>query len=219
MVNDKLEKVKNAYNSFTWWYDLRGFFILKLAYRDTLMRQVRFFSENTEGHHLEAAIGTGTLTHMVYLYSVYILRKSRWTGFGFDYSDEMLSGAKKRFKMEDFKLINADVGNLQFKNDEFDTISVANSLHCFPDLDLALKELFRVLKPHGRIYINVILHPVGNGVLARIARRVNSWGMKKGILYKPYYQNEIMDAFNMCGFRIRFTERVGNSLNLIAEKP
>lgn len=219
MENEKLEKVKKAYNSFTWWYDIRGFFILKLAYRDTLMRQIQFFSQNTSGYHLEAAIGTGTLTQMVYLYSVYILRKNKWTGYGFDYSDEMLNGAKKRFKTKEFKIINADVGNLQFQNNEFDTINVANSLHCFPELDLALKELFRVLKPRGHIYINVILHPLGNGVRARVARRVNEWGIRKGILHKPYYQNEIIDAFNKQGFRILSSDRAGNSLNLIAEKP
>lgn len=219
MANEKLEKVKNAYNSFTWWYDLRGFFILKLAYQDTLMRQIKFFSQNTAGYHLEAAIGTGTLTQMVYLYSVYVLKKNKWTGYGFDYSDEMLSGARKRFKTHEFKLVNADVGNLQFPNNEFDTINVANSLHCFPELDLALKELFRVLKPQGHIYINVILHPIGNGIRARVARRVNDWGIRKGILFKPYYQSEIIDAFHKQGFKILSSQRAGNSLNLIAEKP
>ncbi len=62
---ESLEKIAKAYSSTAWWYDLRGFLILSLAYRSTLPAQVRFFSQNFGTKHLEAAIGTGTLFEYV----------------------------------------------------------------------------------------------------------------------------------------------------------
>ena len=215
---EKLSKIKKAYDSPTWWYDIRGFFILKLAYQDSLISQIRFFGRNTHGHHLEAAIGTGTLTQMIYWYNVYIQRKPKWKGFGFDYSEEMLEGSKQKFKGTGFETILADVGQLPFKENEFDTINVANALHCFPDVSLALSELHRVLKIGGSIFINVILYPNILSFRGRIAQRLMAWGMRKGILYRPYYEEEVIKELIGRGFKISYQQKSGNRLNIIAEK-
>ena len=55
------EKVAQAYSSPPWWYDIRGFFILKLTYRSSLFAQIAFFEKNLRDKHLEVVIGTGTI--------------------------------------------------------------------------------------------------------------------------------------------------------------
>ncbi len=212
----QLEKIKKAYDSPTWWYDIRGFFILKLAYQDSLFKQIRFFAENTSGNHLEVAIGTGTLAQIIYYYDRYILRKKEWIGYGFDYSDAMLDGAIQKFKGIYFKIILADVCHLPFENKSFDTINLANAIHCFPDVATALKELTRVLSDEGRLYINVILNSKENNLFGKIARSLMVWGMKKGILFKPYEPDEISELIIRAGLQIFQVNRNGNSLNIIA---
>ena len=127
--DESLLKIKKAYASPTWWYDIRGYFILKLSYQDSLLRQIRFFSQNVHGRHLEAAIGTGTLAKMVYLYTVYLQGKPKWQGLGFDYSEEMLAGARQKFRKIDFKLTFADVAHLTEPSGSYDRINVANAIH------------------------------------------------------------------------------------------
>jgi len=76
-----------------------------------------------------------------------------------------------------------------------------------------------VLKPGGQLAVNVLLEPVGEGVLARIARAINRWGMRKGILVRPYEQAEVEQLFRAAGFEISFVQRSGNCLNLLARRP
>lgn len=214
-----LEKIDKAYDSPPWWYDLRGFGILTFSYRSTLMRQVRFFGRNIEGRHLESAIGSGTLFGM-------ILRWRRWKGLpkaqivGFDYADAMLAGARKRFAGEaQVRLLRADAGKLEFPDASFDSVNIANAVHCFPDVDAALRECCRVLKPGGKAAMNVLLFPRGIAPLRALAARINAWGMRKGILETPYAQADIEARVKAAGFEIVSNEVSGNALMLVARKP
>ena len=143
------EEIAQAYVSEPWWYDVRGFFILTFAYNSTLPAQLRFFAGNFGENHLEAACGTGTLLELV-------LRWRKWKGLppvritGFDYAESMLAGAMHRFADNPLiSLEHADAADLGFDDGFFDTANIANSVHCFPDVDGALMEICRVLKPGG----------------------------------------------------------------------
>jgi hypothetical protein len=56
-------------------------------------------------------------------------------------------------------------------------------------------------------------------ILRAIAQRINDWGMRKGILYKPYEQADIRDRFLAAGFEIVKEEVVGNCYNVLARRP
>jgi len=215
---EKLEKIDAAYSSEPWWYDLRGFLILTFAYRTTLPAQIKLFAEHMGSQHLEAAIGTGTLFEM-------ILKWRNWKKLekvnilGFDYAERMLAGAQKRFKKEKhFSLLRADAADLPIASDSFDTACIANAVHCLPDVAGSFQELHRVLKPGGTLTGNCLLEPKGQSLLDKISRRINDWGMKKGILYRPYFENEIINLLESAGFEITTKERAGNCLNFIARK-
>lgn len=212
----ELKKVDVAYSSDPWWYDVRGFLILTFAYRTTLWSQIGLFSQNMGARHLEAAIGTGTLFELVLR-----LRKLRGRSassvVGFDYADRMLAGAQHRFRKEqDIELIKADISVLPFANGEFDTVNIANAIHCVPDVDSGLRELRRVLRVGGTLAGNVLLEPATHSLANRIARRINAWGIRKGILNRPYTRDEIRHVVLANGFVFQSEIVDGNSYSFVA---
>ena len=131
----------------------------------------------------------------------------------------MLSGAIRRFKKESYvNLELADVTEMKYAAAEFDTVNVANSLHCFPDLKTAIKEIHRVLKSQGTFCGNVLLYPKEQGLLNRLSKKINEWGIKKGILYTPYYESEIRQILQDQGFTIVYTKIGGNCFDFVAKK-
>lgn len=213
------DEIAAAYKSEPWWYDVRGFFILTFAYNSTLWSQLRFFGPQFGPRHLEVACGTGTLLELV-------LHWRRWKKLpavdltGVDYAESMLAGARHRFKGKPgMRFLHADAAAMPFDADAFDTVCVANSVHCFPDVDGALRGIHRVLKPGGTLAANVLLFPRTPWPFNAIAERINRWGIRKGILYTPYEQQDIVARIRAAGFELRSAEVSGNCLNVLAVKP
>ncbi len=213
------DEIAEAYSSEPWWYDIRGFMILTFAYNSTLGTQLRFFGTNFGSDHLELACGTGTLLQMVLRW-----RKRRKLPrvhvVGVDYAESMLAGAKHRFAGNpDVELRHGDAAELPYPDGTFDSANIANSVHCFPDVDGALRGTFRVLKPGGTLAANVLLYPRGRWPFKSIADRINRWGMRKGILYTPYHREAIRARILAAGFEIASENTSGNCYNVLARKP
>lgn len=213
------DEIAEAYSSEPWWYDIRGFFILTFAYNSTIGTQMRFFGPNFGPQHLEVACGTGTLLEMVLSW-----RRRRSLPdvevTGIDYAPSMLAGAKKRFaKNPHVHLQHADAAALPFPDNHFDTANIANSIHCFPTVDGALRDILRVLKPGGTLAANVLLYPRGFAPLRAIAQGINDWGMRKGILYSPFEQSAIREKILAAGYEIAKEFTSGNTWNVVARKP
>ena len=207
---------EHAYASPTWWYDVRGFGILTFAYQGTLGQQLRFFTPNMKATHLEVAIGTGTLFQM-------ILKRCRRAGtlpkriVGIDYSAPMLEGAKRRFHRESFiELMQGTVCAMPIPDATFDSVNIANALHCFSDVSGALREIKRVMKPGATLAANILLYPRGIAPARGIANSINRWGMKKGILHTPFTEAEVLAHFSDAGYRIDTSFVKGNCLYLLA---
>ena len=213
------EEIAEAYSSHPWWYDVRGFLILTFAYRSTIWAQIRFFGENIASRHMEVAIGTGTLFEL-------IMKWRKWKKLptasivGIDYAEPMLAGARHRFAASpEVELKHADVGNLPYPDNAFDSANIANAVHCFPDVDAGFREVIRVLKPEGKLAINVLLYPQGPQPLKGIAQRINNWGIRKGILFSPYEKEDIKIKLLDAGAEIIHEEVTGNTYNVLARKP
>lgn len=175
------DKITKAYSSPSWWYDIRGFFILTFAYRNTLWEQIRFFAADLKSPHLEVAIGSGTLFWMILAY-----RRIRGLSIpeeiiGIDYVDRILDGARHKFgRNKRFRLECMDAAHLPMGNGIFRSINIANAFHCFSDPDAALKEMYRVLADDGVLRLNAILHPGAIWPFKQISKAIFDWGMKKG---------------------------------------
>jgi ubiquinone/menaquinone biosynthesis C-methylase UbiE len=212
------DEIAIAYSSEPWWYDIRGFFILTFAYNNSINSQLRFFGPNFGARHVEVACGTGTLLEL-------LLRWRRWKKLpeshitGIDYAESMLAGAIQRFSKDtSVELQHADAAALPFADNTFDTANIANSIHCFPDVDSALLDIHRVLKPGGTLAANVLLYPRTPWPFNRIAEGINNWGINKGILYTPYEQATIRQKITNSGFEVIAESVSGNCYNILCRK-
>lgn len=137
-------------------------------------REMRFFERvlfgdsrdwacsQASGDVLEVAVGTG-LNFDAYPSDV------RLTGI--DLSDEMLEIARNRARDlgREVVLQQGDAHALSFDDATFDTVVCTFGLCAIPDIDLALDEMTRVLRPGGRLIL--VDHVASSSRLARAVQR------------------------------------------------
>ena len=208
-----------AYASPSWWYDIRGCFILLISYRDTPLPVIAFFARNLGARHLEIAFGSGTLFELILKRSI---RRNKMIPHvvGIDYAPMMLAGARKRFAGNpNITLQQADATNLDLADNSFDTVNIANALHTIHNPDAVLREIYRVLKPGKTMAANALLHPRGPRLLRQWAERVNAWGKRKGILVDSFELEDIRNRIQQVGFTIAEEYVRGNTYNVIVRKP
>jgi ubiquinone/menaquinone biosynthesis C-methylase UbiE len=213
-------KIRRGYSAPAWWYDVRGFFIIHLAHQDQILRLARFFAVNGSSQHLEIAVGSGSLLAITLLVRRWIYRLPLPRGVGIDFAPAMLNGAIRRLgHLRNWRFQLADAAHLPFPDQEFATANMVNALHCMPDAPGAISEAYRVLHPGGTLALNVVLVPRGKRWRRRIAERMYQWGMRKGLLVRPYEESEVRQLFLSHGFEISRTAIHGNDLYLIVQKP
>lgn len=98
-------------------------------------------------------LGTGTGT-----FSILAAKKGSFV-YALDISKQMISIARNKSKKlglsSKIKFVCADAENLPFKNNFFDLIYTASVPHDVNDFDKYLKEIHRVLKSNGKVYMNL----------------------------------------------------------------
>lgn len=94
---------------------------------------------------------------------------------GLDLSPAMLLHARRRAReaaIENLALVRGDALHLPFASGRFDVVNCCGALHLFPDADLALREVHRVLKPGGRFTVAAFRRGPGRlGALGSALRR------------------------------------------------
>lgn len=75
-----------------------------------------------------------------------------------DYSEKMLEEARKGYIPEMLTFEQADASDLQYEDDSFDLVLIANALHIIPDSGKVLEEIKRVLKPGGILIAPNFIH-------------------------------------------------------------
>lgn len=68
-----------------------------------------------------------------------------------DFSDQMIEEAKKNVCKKNVTFETADATNLQFDNNSFNVVVIANALHIMPNPKSAINEIKRVVKNNGLI--------------------------------------------------------------------
>lgn len=84
-----------------------------------------------------------------------------------DYSDSMLLEARNRIRADPdlssqklattLDLVRCDVGDIPMQEGSVDALHAGAAMHCWPDLDSAMTEIYRVLKPGGRFFTTTFL--------------------------------------------------------------
>lgn len=88
---------------------------------------------------------------------LFSLARNNRNVYGIDISSQLAKMTSQKAGREEIrpKLCVADVRRLAFKDDRFDLIISTSTLDHFPEIDVALKELYRVLKPKGVIILTL----------------------------------------------------------------
>ena len=100
---------------------------------------------------LDAACGTGDL-------AIADVKAGAGKVTGLDFSEAMLARARRKAPLE---WVQGDMLALPFADDTFDAATVGFGVRNVADLELALTELRRVLRPSGRLAILEITQPRG----------------------------------------------------------
>lgn len=137
-------------NKETYWSQFASDFEEKQAFvagKEVISLTMKELSkEQNLGKVLELGCGTGAYTSY--------LHKAAHEICATDYSDEMIEVARqKRGQLNNVIFTKANAMDLQFENESFDTIFMANLIHIIDDPDQLLKESRRVLKNNGQIII------------------------------------------------------------------
>jgi len=92
---------------------------------------------------------------------------------GCDYSSAMLGEARARIQSDptltpssptQLDLIRCDVGQIPMSSSSVDALHAGAAMHCWPDLDAALSEVHRVLRPGGKFFATTFLASYFRGV-------------------------------------------------------
>ena len=149
------EQQKQSWNKFSpgWkkWDTLLMSFLKPMG--DAIIEKLGIGEED---HVLDIAAGTGEPGLTI----AAIAKKG--TVIGTDLSEEMLKIAESNAAgrgLKNYSTKVADAGELPFSDDSFTAISCRMGFMFFPDMELALGEMYRVLKPGGRIAASVWAAP------------------------------------------------------------
>jgi ubiquinone/menaquinone biosynthesis C-methylase UbiE len=78
---------------------------------------------------------------------------------GVDISDEMVRQARAASKdFENIMFVVGSAAQIPWEENFFDKVLSVESFYYYPDQDRALAELFRVMSPHGRLFILINLY-------------------------------------------------------------
>ncbi len=147
----KKNQVANMFNSISKRYDLLNH-VLSLGI-DIYWRKkaIKLLKKDNPQVMLDIATGTGDFAIEAYK----ILKPKSIKGI--DISRGMLDvGIEKINKLNLEKVIDLQLGdseNLSFKDNVFDAVTVAFGVRNFQDLEKGLSEIYRVIKPEGKLVI------------------------------------------------------------------
>lgn len=67
------------------------------------------------------------------------------------------SDLKSNSKGTRLDLVRLDVANIPMQTDSVNALHAGAAMHCWPDIDSGLAEIYRVLKPGGRFFASTFL--------------------------------------------------------------
>ena len=146
----KKEQVAKMFDNIAGNYDFLNHFLsmgIDIYWRKKLVKRL---TKQAPKNILDVATGTGDL-------AIEMLKATPDKITGIDISNGMLEIGRKKIKekgLEDkISLQQADSENLPFEDNDFDAVCVSFGARNFENLENGLSEMYRVLKPGGKLYI------------------------------------------------------------------
>ncbi|ACU03199.1 MULTISPECIES: bifunctional demethylmenaquinone methyltransferase/2-methoxy-6-polyprenyl-1,4-benzoquinol methylase UbiE [Pedobacter] len=147
----KKEQVASMFNNISGTYDFLNHFMslgIDILWRKKAIRELRSIRPRVM---LDVATGTGDFAFE----AIKILQPEKIIGV--DISEGMLDVARKKIQERNlqhvFSVQPGDSEGLQFNDDHFDAITVAFGVRNYENLEKGLADMYRVLKPGGKMVI------------------------------------------------------------------
>jgi len=147
----KKEQVASMFNNISGTYDFLNHFMslgIDILWRKKAIRMLKSIQPRVM---LDVATGTGDFAFE----SIKILKPEKIVGV--DISEGMLDVARKKIAERNlgsvFSVQLGDSEGLQFDDNHFDAITVAFGVRNYENLEKGLADMFRVLKPGGKIIV------------------------------------------------------------------
>jgi len=145
-VNHELKR--KAHAEFTGWastYDTH--WLNRYLFEPSHAMLLEEVSRLPPGNLLDVGCGTGELANRV--------SRRGWHVVALDLCESMVHQASHKLNGngDKVRLTVADSEHLPFADGHFDVVTCANSFHHYPHQEAVVKELYRVLRPGGRLFL------------------------------------------------------------------
>jgi demethylmenaquinone methyltransferase/2-methoxy-6-polyprenyl-1,4-benzoquinol methylase len=157
----KKDQVANMFDNIAFRYDFLNRLLsagIDVSWRKKAIREIKSINPK-----IILDVATGTADVAMLTYEMVHPKKI----IGIDISDGMLDFGRKKLiqkKLDQFiELQNSDSENIPFANDYFDAITVAFGVRNFQHLEKGLGEMYRVLKPGGKMVVLEFSKPTAIG--------------------------------------------------------
>lgn len=141
--------------------------------------------DGKQGVVVDLSCGTGIVARR-------LVRDSPFHIIAMDYSLEMLKELQARCREQSLDstriaIVRADVSRLPLVPDSVDAIYSGAAMHCWPDAEAGMSQIYSALKPGGKLYLTTFLKPLPSFVfrffsldeIARIAKEAGFTGELK----------------------------------------
>jgi len=190
----KKQQVSQMFDNIAPHYDLLNK-VLSLGI-DKIWRKtaIKLLEEDNPQYILDVATGTGDVALQI----AKQLQPKKIVGI--DISNEMLAIGRKKIAKQNLQKIitleEADSENLPFEDNTFDAITVAYGVRNFENLEKGLSEMYRVLKPNGKMIVLEFSKPtmfpfkqLFNFYFANILPTIGKWTSKDPKAYRYLYES------------------------------
>jgi len=194
----KKEQVADMFDKIAGKYDQMNRFLSARTDIGWRKKAIRKLKKENPRHILDVATGTGDMALLAYK----LLKPDHITGI--DISAGMLKLGQEKIEKEQLgdkiQLQLGDSETINFAENTFDAVMVAFGVRNFENLENGLAEMFRVLKPGGRLVVLEFSKPRGMAVkslynlyMGIVAPNVARWFKQNKEAYQ--YLNESANAF------------------------
>lgn len=147
----KKQQVEKMFDNISSNYDFLNHFLSFGIDHIWRRKTIRLMQSKNPKVILDVATGTGDLAFAAYKK----LKPDKIIGL--DLSNGMLEVGRKKIKnkklQDKLEFVQGDSENLPFNDNFFDSVMVSFGVRNFENLNMGLKEIFRVLKPGGNLYV------------------------------------------------------------------
>ncbi|MHA4847412.1 bifunctional demethylmenaquinone methyltransferase/2-methoxy-6-polyprenyl-1,4-benzoquinol methylase UbiE [Flavitalea antarctica] len=222
-AKSKKEQVASMFDQIAFRYDFLNRFLsggIDIFWRKRAIRELKSLGVKKM---LDVATGTADMAIMSYKY----LKPDHITGI--DISEGMLEIGRKKVAKQllnnHIELLTGDSEAIKAGSDSFDAITVAFGVRNFENLEKGLSEMYRVLKPGGKMVIlefskpkQVVFSGLYNMYMNVIAPRAGKWLSSNKEAYK-YLHSSVKafpegETFLHILQQVGFTETTLKSLSL-----